>query len=232
MKLASNVVLTNNQNADFLPRSVEQLIKLAKLRETDLKEIVEDVQARFSNGEDINTDSPNLWATYREKYGTKGVPKKVPKTAASQPLAAQFSVALGQEGEVTSFSESAVETQPGQAAYDNQSPTLGDHEEVAEDKVEGIAVSQDRATPTLDTVYQQAANDDGKVVALPPNVPETLDPSSLNPEEWHQAKLLFDLWDTTLENQWQSSLQEVRLFFLKWKLKEEEGEATSERQAA
>ena len=79
--IARNAVLSNAQNAAFLPRSVNQLSLIARLRDTDLIEIIADVKARLANGEQVNTDSPKLWTAYQEKYGQQALPKEGEKAA-------------------------------------------------------------------------------------------------------------------------------------------------------
>ena len=80
-RIARNAVLSNAQNAAYLPRSVNQLCLLARLRDEDLIEIVADVKARLANGEQVNTDSPKLWTAYQEKYGQQALPKEGEKAA-------------------------------------------------------------------------------------------------------------------------------------------------------
>ena len=80
-RIARNVVLSNAQNAAYLPRSVNQLCLLARLRDEDLIEIVADVKARLANGEQVNTDSPKFWTAYQEKYGQQSLPKEGEKAA-------------------------------------------------------------------------------------------------------------------------------------------------------
>ena len=80
-RIARNAVLSNAQNAAYLPRSVNQLCLLARLRDEDLIEIIADVKARLANGEQVNTDSPKQWKAYRKKYDQQALPKEGEKAA-------------------------------------------------------------------------------------------------------------------------------------------------------
>lgn len=86
-RIARNAVLSNAQNAAYLPRSVNQLCLLARLRDEDLIEIVADVKTRLANGEQVNTDSPKQWKAYRKKYGQQALPKEG-EEAAQESLSA------------------------------------------------------------------------------------------------------------------------------------------------
>lgn len=203
-RIAKSPVLANAHNCAYLPRSVLQLAMLAKLRDDDLQEIIADVQARLAQGEDLNTDSPQLWAGYRAKYAPQAVTKQAPETLqvalsadpGQELLPAQGShfglseeaggvmgeAEVGQSGvDVVAKAESmpdaepVVDSSPEVALPETPEPELGAAKEETEVMDKTTVGLREELSTALHTALPQAANDNGSVVALSPNLRASLD---------------------------------------------------------